>query len=218
MDPECSEFDWTFSRKEKNLVSQLHATQTKLYKQIKACQQCDLAKTRQNVVYGRGDPRAPLWLVGEAPGRDEDLQGLAFVGRFGRMLDLCLNKQHISNFFITHAVKCRPPENRNPAEVEFDTCTLWLRDQIKKYKPRLIVAMGRYSVGYFLGLSYVDTRKMRIRQHVGHVRPCTWDSSLAIMPTYRPVYLLHNALEAKSFMLQLARANTLCQKLLNTSR
>jgi DNA polymerase len=197
----------------------LHAaTQTTLYKQIKACQQCDLAKTRQNVVYGRGDPRAPLWLVGEAPGRDEDIQGQAFVGRSGRMLDLCLSRKDIVSFFITNIVKCRPPENRDPSEVEFDTCALWLTAQLRKYEPRVIVAMGRYSIGYFLNLGYAETRKMRVGQHLGHVQRCPWQPDLAIMPTYHPAYLLRNALEAKSFLRQLARANTLCQKLLNTSR
>jgi uracil-DNA glycosylase family 4 len=200
-------------------VPQLHAVpQTKLYKQIKACQQCALSKTRLNVVYGRGNPMTPLWLVGEAPGKDEDIQGLAFVERAGRMLDLCLSKEHIDAWFITDVVKCRPPENRNPTDVELTACTSWLRKQVAKYTPRVIMAMGRFSIGHFLGLTYSETMRMVVGRVVGHVQPCAWNPDIGIMPTHHPKYLLRNALETKAFLRQLARAQKLCDTLVQPPR
>jgi uracil-DNA glycosylase len=189
---------------------------TSLHKKIRSCQRCTLAETRTHAVYGRGDPRFPLWLIGEAPGRDEDKQGFAFVGRAGRLLDLCLNKKGITEYFISNVVKCRPPENRDPTDDEMRACIPWLVVQLANYNPRVIVAMGRYSIGYFLGFTYEETRKMTVGKQVGKVQPYLGaHNDLGIMPTYHPAYLLRNAEATKGFIRQIDRANKLCQRLLD---
>jgi DNA polymerase len=159
-----------------------------------------------------------LWFVGEAPGADEDTQGFAFVGRAGRILDLCLRKKHITEFFITNTVKCRPPDNRNPTEDETSTCIPLLFQQVVEYKPRVIVAMGRYSIGYFLGFSWQETEKMTVGKQVGKVSPCAWATDVAVMPTYHPAYLLRNGSATPGFIRQIDRARKLCDKLLEQSR
>lgn len=162
-------------------------------------------------------PRFPLWFIGEAPGADEDEQGFAFVGRSGRLLDLLLRKMAITAYFISNVVKCRPPENRDPEDVEIQACVPWLLNQLSAYKPRVIIAMGRYSIGYFSGFSRKETEKMPVGKQTGRVRPCPWNESIAIMPTYHPAYLLRNPEAAKGFLKQIDRANKLCQKLLQQS-
>lgn len=191
-----------------------HAIQVSpLYADIRNCRKCSLCESRTQVVYGRGNPNAPLWLVGEAPGANEDKQGLAFVGRAGRLLDVCLDAKMITQFFITNVVKCRPPDNRNPNAQELAECCGWLRQQIWQYAPRVIVAMGRYSIGHFLGFSYKETEKMTVGKQVGRVSAFGENKDIAVMPTYHPAYLLRNPEATKEFMKQLDRANKLCQRL-----
>jgi DNA polymerase len=191
---------------------------TSLYKQIRSCQRCTLCVSRTHAVYGRGDPRFPLWFIGEAPGKDEDEQGFAFVGRAGRLLDLCLTKKQLTEYFISNVVKCRPPDNRDPEDAEIQACVPWLLRQLTTYKPRVIVAMGRYSIGYFSGFSRKETEKMTVGKQVGKVRPYLGeDTNIAVMPTYHPAYLLRNAEATKGFLRQIDRANKLCQKLLQQS-
>lgn len=159
-----------------------------------------------------------MWFVGEAPGANEDEQGFAFVGRAGRLLDLCLLKKAITEFFITNTVKCRPPDNRDPTEDEVTACIPLLLNQIVEYKPRVVVAMGRYSIGYFLGFSRQETEKMTVGKQVGKVSPCAWATDLAIMPTYHPAYLCRNGDATKGFLRQIDRARKLCDKLLQQSQ
>ena len=192
--------------------------QTSLYRKIRRCRRCVLEATRTQVVYGRGTPSSALWFVGEAPGANEDEQGFAFVGRAGRLLDLCLLKKAITEFFITNIVKCRPPDNRDPTEDEVKACSPWLLVQRDTFNPRVIVAMGRYSIGHFLGFSRKETEKMTVGKQVGRVRPCAADESIAIMPTYHPAYLLRNGDATKGFLRQIDRARKLCDKLLQQSQ
>lgn len=117
-------------------------------------------------------------------------------------------------------MKCRPPENRNPLDDEIRACVPWLVSQLAQYNPRVIVAMGRYSIGYFSGFSYKETEKMTVGKQVGRVRPYLGQhNDLAIMPTYHPAYLLRQGKEpTKTFLRQIDRANKLCQKLLQQTQ
>lgn len=111
-----------------------------------ACQKCGLCETRTNVVFGMGNPQAEVLIVGEAPGRSEDEQGLPFVGRSGQLLDQYLRAIHLSrdkNVFITNIVKCRPPENRDPLPNEWDACIPYLRDQFRIIRPKIVLCLGR---------------------------------------------------------------------------
>ena len=112
--------------------------------EVKVCTRCRLAETRTHAVPGHGDPRAPLLLVGEAPGRTEDETGLPFQGMAGRFLDAELALLDISRdrVFISSANKCRPPNNRNPRRDEMTACASYLDRQLALIRPRVVLAMG----------------------------------------------------------------------------
>lgn len=117
-----------------------------------ACTKCELYKTRNKVVVGRGNPKAPLLFVGEAPGKDEDLQGIPFVGRAGRLLDELLKEAGISenDYYIANILKCRPPNNRDPLPAERELCLDYLRNQFYLQKPKAIVCLGRIAAGVII--------------------------------------------------------------------
>ena len=110
-----------------------------------ACRACSLAQERTQVVFGVGDPAAEVLLVGEAPGANEDKQGEPFVGRAGKLLDDMLQMIGLSRerIYITNSVKCRPPQNRDPLNVEQDACIGYLRRQAALVQPKIIVCLGR---------------------------------------------------------------------------
>ncbi len=114
--------------------------------EIMACTKCELCKTRTNVVFGTGNPNAEVLFIGEGPGKNEDEQGLPFVGRSGQLLDKFLASVDLyrdKNIFITNIVKCRPPQNRDPLPNEWDACIPYLRSQFKVMKPKIVVCLGR---------------------------------------------------------------------------
>src|SRR5262249_44843937 len=108
------------------------------------CRRCKLCKTRTNIVFGAGSPKAQLMLIGEGPGADEDAQGVPFVGRAGQLLTKILEAIHLAReeVYITNVVKCRPPQNRKPEPDEVDPCEPFLWRQINAIKPKLICALG----------------------------------------------------------------------------
>ncbi|MCL2082352.1 MAG: uracil-DNA glycosylase [Oscillospiraceae bacterium] len=111
----------------------------------KSCRRCALAETRTNVVFGTGSRNAEVLFVGEGPGRDEDLKGEPFVGRAGKLLDemLAVIGLDRTKIYIANMVKCRPPDNRDPLNIEQDECIGWLRSQTALLNPKIIVALGR---------------------------------------------------------------------------
>ncbi len=119
---------------------------------ILKCQKCTLSQGRTNAVPGEGSLEAELMFVGEAPGRDEDLQGRPFVGRAGQLLTKIIGamKFNREDVYITNVVKCRPPNNRNPNKEEIETCKNYLLEQIEMIKPRAIVALGRVATDFFV--------------------------------------------------------------------
>lgn len=117
----------------------------KLYDDCLKCEKCDLHKARTNVVFGVGNRRAEVMLIGEGPGEQEDLRGEPFVGRAGKLLDdmmkiIGLDRQGV---YIANIVKCRPPNNRDPLGAEQDLCIKWLEEQISLISPKIIVCLGR---------------------------------------------------------------------------
>ena len=111
------------------------------------CEGCALAKTRTNVVFGKGDPDSPLMFIGEAPGEKEDLSGLPFVGAAGKLLDHYLGAIGLKTeqVYIANILKCRPPKNRDPLPEEEDACIEYLREQVRLIRPKIIVCLGRIS-------------------------------------------------------------------------
>lgn len=123
------------------------------YESIKDCQKCPLGKHRTRFVFGSGNAQARLMLIGEAPGRDEDMQGKPFVGAAGQLLDRMLAKMGFSRdeVFIANIIKCRPPQNRDPEPEEIATCKPYLERQIELIKPRYIICLGRIAAQTLLG-------------------------------------------------------------------
>jgi uracil-DNA glycosylase len=120
--------------------------------EIKDCTRCDLYKTRTRFVFGSGSADARVMLVGEAPGKNEDLQGLPFVGRAGNILDSLLESIGMTrkDVFIGNVLKCRPPGNRDPRIEEIDTCKGYLSRQIEIIDPEIICTMGKFSTQLIL--------------------------------------------------------------------
>jgi len=150
-----------------------------------ACVACRLHETRTKVVFGVGSPNARLMFIGEGPGRDEDLQGEPFVGRAGQLLDKIIAAMGFEReqVYIANAVKCRPPQNRDPQADEVSACKSFLIRQVEIIRPEIIVLLGRSAVGAVLDLS---APLSRLR---GNFRD--WNG-VKVMCTYHPAYLLRN--------------------------
>ena len=125
------------------------------------CHNCPLGETRTNLVFGDGNPRAKLMLVGEGPGQQEDLSGVPFVGPAGQLLDRMLEIIDLdrSRYYITNIVKCRPPHNRDPLAQEQDACIGYLRTQTRLIRPKLIVCLGRIAAMRLIRPDYRITRE-----------------------------------------------------------
>lgn len=116
------------------------------------CVRCPLATGRTQVVYGSGDPNADLLFVGEAPGRDEDLQGEPFVGRAGQLLTSVIEDAGLrrADVYIANVLKCRPPNNRDPLPLEIESCRPWLLEQLDLVDPLLVVTLGNFATKLLL--------------------------------------------------------------------
>ena len=119
-------------------------------KQVLACKQCPLYLTRTNPVFGEGNIESKIMFIGEAPGVNEDKQGVPFCGAAGKILDELLASVGIkrNDVYITNILKCRPPENRDPKPEEISVCTPYLEKQIEIINPRVICSLGRYSMKF----------------------------------------------------------------------
>lgn len=127
-----------------------------------SCRRCALADTRTNVVFGEGVPTAEIMCIGEGPGEQEDLTGRPFVGRAGKLLDDMLEIIDLSrekNIFIGNMVKCRPPHNRDPLNIEQQACEQWLERQIDFIKPKIIICLGRIAAMKYIKEDFKITRE-----------------------------------------------------------
>ena len=149
------------------------------------CARCRLGEHRTNVVIGRGHPNAPILFVGEGPGRQEDEQGLPFVGQAGELLDLACTSLNFlpEDYYIANVVKCRPPENRTPFEEECTACLPYLRVQFALIKPRIVVCLGN------VPLHYLMDKDAKITQVRGQ-----WQEKQGVWftATYHPAALLRD--------------------------
>ncbi|MFH1826390.1 MAG: uracil-DNA glycosylase [bacterium] len=152
------------------------------------CQKCSLSKTRNKVVFGNGPVPCDLMLIGEAPGADEDAQGLPFVGRAGQLLTKILESVNIKrpdDIYIANTLKCRPPDNRTPSPAEQKACWPYLEAQIRKIKPKIILLAGAPAVRAVLK---IDEPMSKLRGQ--------WlkfpGTEISVMPIFHPAYLLRN--------------------------
>lgn len=125
------------------------------------CKNCQLCETRHNLVFGVGNERAEVMLIGEGPGEQEDIQGIPFVGPAGRLLDdmLAMIDLDRSKVYIANIVKCRPPRNRDPQEVEQRACMGWLERQVRLVDPKIIVCLGRIAAKALIDDNFRITRE-----------------------------------------------------------
>jgi DNA polymerase len=132
-----------------------------LYNECKDCTACTLHETRTNCVFGYGNPNADIMFVGEAPGEQEDLSGVPFVGRAGQLLDkfLCAVDIKREDVYIANILKCRPPKNRDPLPAEEDECIEYLREQVRLVRPKVIVCLGRIAAMRLIKPDYKITQE-----------------------------------------------------------
>jgi DNA polymerase len=157
---------------------------------LKDCKRCKLSPTRKNIVFGSGNPNAELMFVGEAPGADEDEQGLPFVGRAGQLLTKIIEAIDLNrnDVFICNILKCRPPGNRNPEADEIAACEQFLFRQIASVKPQIICALGAFGAQTLL----------RTTESIGRLRGRLIDyRGVKLIATFHPAYLLRNPNEKR---------------------
>lgn len=157
-----------------------------LARRVAACTACGLCATRKQTVFADGRARIPVMFVGEAPGEQEDLQGLPFVGRAGQLLtDIITKGMRLAreDVYIANVLKCRPPENRDPTELEKRLCTPWLDRQIELVDPKVIIPLGRHAAMHVLKVE-ASMGSLRGRVHLLGNRK--------VVPTYHPAYLLRD--------------------------
>jgi DNA polymerase len=149
------------------------------------CTRCKLCRGRRNIVFGDGSATAELVFVGEGPGHEEDVQGLPFVGRAGKLLTQMIEAMGLErrDVYICNVVKCRPPENRTPERDEIATCSPFLLRQLEAIRPKVIVCLGSVAAQTLLGTN----------RSISHYRGEWLDFRGArLMATYHPAYLLRN--------------------------
>lgn len=154
-----------------------------LAREVRSCQLCPLSKTRTHAVPGEGNANAPIMLIGEGPGYNEDKLGRPFVGAAGKFLDELLANAGMKreDVFITNVVKCRPPQNRDPLPEEIRACSGYLQRQIRLIRPTVVATLGRHSMAAY----FPSERISRI-----HGQPRNVDG-LTVVPLFHPAAALH---------------------------
>lgn len=152
---------------------------------IGECGRCELAGTRGKLVFGVGDPHAQLMFIGEAPGRNEDVQGEPFVGAAGKLLDELLGSIGLtrSEVYIANVLKCRPPNNRDPLAGEIETCTPYLVEQVRLIDPKVIATLGNFATKFVLG---TDRGITSLRGKLFHV------DGRQVVPIFHPAAALYD--------------------------
>jgi DNA polymerase len=158
------------------------------------CQNCSLHSYRTHLVFGTGNPEAELMLIGEAPGREEDLQGKPFVGAAGKLLTEGLSQVGLSRekVYIANILKCRPPGNRDPLPEEIQACFPYLESQIEIIGPRIICTLGKFATQVLLGTSRGITYIRGKRQW--------YKNNITLIPTYHPAACIYKPAWKKTFL------------------
>lgn len=152
---------------------------------VEGCRACSLCEGRTNTVFGEGDPHARVLIIGEAPGKNEDLQGRPFVGAAGRFLDELLDAAGLKReeVFIANVLKCRPPSNRNPKAGEIEACAPFLREQTQAIDPYVIVTLGNFATQFIL----------RTQTGITHLRGTVNQTGrFIVMPVFHPAAAIYD--------------------------
>lgn len=157
----------------------------KLEQEVRQCSKCNLCKNRTNTVFGDGNKNAEIMFIGEGPGAEEDKEGIPFVGRAGKLMNMAFQGLGINreDVYICNVVKCRPPNNRTPLKEEAVACLDYLRAQVMEIKPKIIVLLGNTALKNILGDSYgiTSTRGKWLEK-----------KDILYMPTFHPAALLRD--------------------------
>ena len=167
-------------------MSKPHIPLDELQQQVAACHRCPLADGRTQTVFGDGNPDARVLIVGEAPGKNEDLQGVPFVGAAGKKLDALLEIAGLDrqrDVFIANVLKCRPPGNRDPRPEEIEVCTPFLREQTRTIDPQVIVTLGNFATKFILKTEVGITHLHGRVQHAG---------KFLVFPIYHPAAAIYD--------------------------
>jgi uracil-DNA glycosylase family 4 len=157
-----------------------------LREEIGDCRRCRLSGKRTHIVFGEGSPGAKLMFIGEAPGREEDLQARPFVGEAGKLLTRLIEKMGLrrEDVYIANIVKCRPPMNRDPESDEIETCRGFVERQIEIINPDVIMSLGRIAAFTLIG---------NVKLRITAIRGNFFDyNGIPLMPTFHPAYLMRN--------------------------
>ena len=160
-----------------------------LEREALACTRCPLASTRTQVVFGAGDPHADLMFVGEGPGEQEDLQGVPFVGRAGKLLTTLIEGIGLDrdSVYIANVVKCRPPGNRDPQPDEIEACAPWLDRQLELIRPQVIVTLGNFATK-----SLLDTKEGITKLRGQEFAFSRAGVDAVLLPTFHPSAVLRS--------------------------
>jgi DNA polymerase len=166
------------------------------------CHRCPLGETRTRVVFGVGDHKARVMFIGEAPGKNEDLKGEPFVGAAGQLLNELLAHAGLTRdeVYIANVVKCRPPENRNPAPVEIETCTPFLREQVRLIGPDVLVTLGNFATKFVLKTDTGITKLHGVVQKAGR---------FTVLPIYHPAATIYDRSKRHALFADFALLRTL---------
>ena len=153
--------------------------------EVSTCKACSLCEGRTNVVFGEGNPRARVMIIGEAPGKNEDLQGKPFVGAAGKFLDELLEVAGLKreDVFIANVLKCRPPSNRNPKPEEIEACATFLRQQAQTISPDVIVTLGNFATQFILRTGVGITHLRGTVQRAGR---------FLVLPVFHPAAAIYD--------------------------
>lgn len=163
----------------------MYETWEELEKSIVGCKKCKLCSNRNNIVFGEGNKEADIMFIGEGPGADEDMRGIPFVGKAGKLMNIAfdgigINREEV---YIANIVKCRPPSNRNPEDDEVAACLNYLRNQVMLVKPKIIVLLGSVALKNILGKEYgITLSRGKWQERKG----------ILYMPTWHPAALLRD--------------------------
>ena len=172
-------------------MSKPHIPLDEIRASVEACHRCPLAGGRTQTVFGVGNPQARVLIVGEAPGRNEDLQGEPFVGAAGHLLDELLAVAGLArgDVFIANVLKCRPPGNRDPRPEEIELCAPFLREQTRTIMPDFIVTLGNFATKFILKTEIGITRLHGTLQHAGR---------FSVFPIFHPAAALYDSRKRES--------------------
>ena len=179
-----------------------------LYRELDGCTKCGLCKGRHSIVISDGDPHAEIMFIGEGPGREEDEQGVPFVGAAGRLFNYLLEEAGLTReeIYICNIVKCRPPQNRDPFPEEAEACLPYLRAQIALVRPKVIVCLGR------IAAKYVYDSEIQISRQRGQVKK---KGAFYVIPTYHPAAILRKQELTNDFVWDLNTARRIRDKINN---